>query len=281
LDKYDQPRIWPFFLLTFVFSWLLWLPFVLNGFGILELSDSVKSLMTPAVALGAFGPLISAVVLIASKGKWIGLKRYFRRSLNFHIKFKFYFAAFLIPVLGTAAAHYFVNLTGIDTLPPNLFPEDLTIPVFVLVIPYFIFILLAGGGQEEFGWRGYAQEPLQQHFGILMSSLLLGLVWGIWHLPLWFMPGEGHTYYSFYAFCLYTMSLSVILGWLYNASGKKMVIPWLLHTVSNVAVPFFPMLHLKDVPQPGYWVWVVIHAIIAIVITIWYSFIRPLEQSES
>ncbi len=266
----DDRKVGLYFLLTFIYSWLLWFPFVLNGFGILELSDSIKSLMTLSVALGAFGPLFSAIALIAYYSKWAGVKSFFRQAFSFRIKAIYYLLAFIIPILVTAAAHYLVNLSGIDTLPSNLFPEELSVPVFILVIPYFIFILLAGGGQEEFGWRGYAQEPLQKRFGILRASILLGIIWGLWHLPLWFMPGEGHTYYSFFAFWIYTVSMSVILGWIYNASGKKVVIPWLMHAASNVAVPFFPILHLEDVPQPGYWIWVGMNVIVAIGLTFWY-----------
>lgn len=155
-------------------------------------------------------------------------------------------------------------------MPTNLFPENLTIPVAVLIIPYFLLILIAGGGQEEFGWRGYVQEPLQQRFRILWGSILLGIVWGVWHLPLWFMPGEGHAYYSFFAFLIYTISTSVTIGWLYNAGGKKLIIPLLIHTMGNVSVPFFPIMHMDFVPQPGYWIWVSVSSLTAICMTIYY-----------
>lgn len=264
-------RVWTYFLLTFVFSWLLWLPFVLWGFGVIQLSQSIASLMTPAVMLGAFCPMISALILIINKNGWSGVKSFFRNALSFRIKPLYYILAILLPLLVTALAHYIVNFSGIDILPDNLFPEDLSVPVIVLIIPYVIFILIAGGGQEEFGWRGYAQEPLQQRFGILGGSAILGMFWGLWHLPLWFMPGEGHAYYSFFAFMIFTISMSISIGWLYNASGKKMVIPWIFHTISNVSVPFFPIMHMADVPQPAYWVWAVLNIIMAISLTIWYS----------
>jgi hypothetical protein len=259
-----------FFLLTFICSWSLWLPFVLWGFGVIQLSESIVSLMTPSVVLGAFGPMLAAVILIARKKGRHGVREFFRNAFSFRVKPKYYVLAFLLPVLITAVAHYLVNFTGIDILPANLFPEGLPVPVIALVIPYFIFILVAGGGQEEFGWRGYAQEPMQQRFGILGGSILLGIAWGVWHLPLWFMPGEGHAYYSFFAFLLYTISTSVIIGWLYNASGKKFIIPWIIHASGNVAVPFFPVLHLEDLPQPGYWVWVGINFLVATCMTVWY-----------
>jgi len=226
--------------------------------------------MTPAVSVGAFAPLVAAIILIVRKEGWAGVKTFFRKALSFRIKPIYYVLALLLPLSITAVSHYIVNFTGIDVLPANLFPEDLTIPVIALIIPYFLFILIAGGGQEEFGWRGYAQEPLQQRFGILGGSVLLGIVWGMWHIPLWFMPGEGHTYYSFLPFLMFTISMSVIIGWLYNASGKKLLIPLLLHTTSNVSVPLFPILHMADAPQPGYWVWIGVNVIVAVCMTIWY-----------
>lgn len=259
-----------FFIITFIFSWLLWLPFVLSGFEVIQLSEAVSSLMTLAVMIGAFGPMIAAVILIGRKEGKPGIKQFFRKAFSFRIKPIYYLLAFLLPMIITAISHYIVNFTGIDILPDNLFPENLAIPVIVLVVPYFLFILIAGGGQEEFGWRGYAQQPLQQRFGILGGSILLGIIWGVWHLPLWVMPGEGHAYYSFFAFLIYTVSTSVIIGWLYNASGKKLVIAWIIHAVGNVSVPFFPIMHMADVAQPGYWVWVSVSTLVAICLSIWY-----------
>lgn len=269
-NKHSSHNVLAFFILTFICSWLLWLPFVLAGFGVIQLPESVSSLMTLAVMLGAFGPLLAAIILIVRKDGRSGVKKFFRTAFNFRVKPIYYVLAFLLPLLITAVSHYIVNFTGIDILPANLFPKDLPVPVIVLIIPYFIFILVAGGGQEEFGWRGYAQQPLQKRFGILRGSMLLGIVWGMWHLPLWFMPGEGHAYYSFLAFMLYTVSTSVIIGWLYNAGGKKLIIPWIFHTIGNVSVPFFPILHMAKVAQPGYWVWVGVNILVAICLTLWF-----------
>ncbi len=259
-----------FFAITFGFSWLLWLPFVLDGVDIIQLPVAITSTMTLSVMLGAFGPMIAAIILAGRKEGRAGIKAYFRNAFSFRIKPIYYILAFLLPLFVTACAHYIVNFTRLDVLPANLMPEGLTIPIAVLIIPYFIFILIAGGGQEEFGWRGYAQEPLQQRFGILGGSMILGTAWGLWHLPLWFMTGEGHAYYSFLAFLLFTVSMSVIIGWIYNASGKKLVVPWIMHAISNVSVPLFPIIHMAKVPQPGYWVWVAINILVAGYLTIWY-----------
>lgn len=52
----------------------------------------------------------------------------------------------------------------------------LPIPAIILIVPYFLMMLIVGGGQEEFGWRGYAQEPLQERFGVVGGSIVLGVV---------------------------------------------------------------------------------------------------------
>ena len=269
-NKNSKRNLWKFFIITFLFSWLLWLPYVLAGFEIIILPETVTSMMTLVVMLGAFGPLFAAVILIRHNDGKSGVKEYFKKSFSFRVKPIYYLLALFLPFLITATAHFFVNLVGIDILPDNLFPENLSVPVVVLVIPYFLFILIAGGGQEEFGWRGYAQLPLQSRFGILWGSIILGLIWGFWHLPLWFMPGEGHAYYSFFAFLIYTVSTSVIMGWLYNACNRKLIIPLIIHTAGNVSVPFFPIMHMDFVPQPGYWVWVMVSSLVATFMTIYY-----------
>lgn len=279
--KNNNHNIWLFLVITFSYSWLLWLPFVLAGFNIIHLSDSIVSLITLAVALGAFGPMIAAVILNGRKQGKSGIKEFFRNALSLRVKPVYYILALLLPILITALSHYFVNYTGIDKLPDTLFPDSLlSVPAIVIFVPYFLFTLIAAGGQEEFGWRGYAQEPMQQRFGILKGSIILGLIWGLWHLPLWFMPGEGHTYYSFFAFLIYVVSTSVSIGWLYNASGKKLIIPLIIHTAGNVSVPFFPILHLASVPQPGYWVWAGANVIMAVCLTLWFRKNKKIQIQE-
>jgi membrane protease YdiL (CAAX protease family) len=167
-------------------------------------------------------------------------------------------------------AHYFTNVSGIDQLPSSLVPEEMDIPMYVLILPYTLMLFLLGGGQEEFGWRGYAQDPMQERFGVLKASLIIGIFWSLWHGPLWLIQGEGHEYYSFIAFALYATSWSLIIGIMYNLSGKKLIIPWLMHTFGNLSVPLFPVLFLEHVPQPGYWIWASMTFIVAVIMGLWY-----------
>ncbi len=259
-----------YFALTYLWAWIIWIPFVLPYFGVYEMTETLEGLLMVAVMLGAFGPLVAALILTYKDGGKKAIKQFFKKCLNFKIAPVFYVIAIITALAITAFAHYFTNLLGIDNLPNTLLPEDITIPIYVLVLPYLLMLFILGGGQEEFGWRGYIQDPLQDKIGIIKASLLIGFLWGFWHAPLWLIPGEGHSYYSLAAFLLYTTSWSLIIGIIYNLSGKKMVIAWILHAVSNLSVPLFPVLFLEDVPQPGYWVWAISNTVVALILGIWF-----------
>lgn len=258
-----------FFFLTFTYSWMVWLPFVLVEMCKLKTASIFPVFRTLALVIGAFGPFLAAATLIARKYGWSEVIRYLRQALDLRIKTRYFALAILIPLLITAGAHYIVNLTDIDSLPKTFFPENIPVPLVFVIIPYFLMMLVALGGQEEFGWRGYAQAPLQQKFGVFRGSLVLGIVWGVWHLPLWFMGDPNHEYYSFFAFWLQIISLAIIIGWFYNESGKKVAIAWIVHSVSNTVVPFFPVMHMAKVPQPGYWLWAGFYALAALSLTLW------------
>lgn len=270
INHRNERDVWTFFILTFAYSWPLWLPFVLVGLGVLKSSETLAALWMPALFIGAFAPLFSAVTMIAKNNGRSGIKKYMLQVFDLHVRARYLIFAVVLPLIITAAAHYIANLTGIDNLPNSFLPDNLPVPTIILAIPYFLVMLIIGGGQEEFGWRGYAQEPLQERFGVIGGSLVLGMIWGVWHLPLWFVPQDGHSYYSFLAFLVYTMSTAVIMGWLYNASDKKLVIPWVMHAMGNTVAPLFPIMHMEKVPQPGYLLWAGLNCITALGITIWY-----------
>ena len=223
-----------------------------------------------AVMLGAFGPLVGVIVVQYKIGKWNQVKTFFKHCFRFKIKPVYYILAIIIPLGVTIIAHYITTGFGISDLPDTLLPDDIQISPIILVLPYFILMLILGGGQEEFGWRGFAQDKMQEKYGILLGSTVLGLIWGLWHAPLWIMPGEGHENYPFIAFVLFTITFSIMIGILYNMSQKKMAIPWLMHAVSNTSVPLFPILFLEKVAQPGYWIWVAVNFVVTTLLVIWY-----------
>ena len=263
----ENRKVGLFFILAFVYTWILYLPSVLVGTGLMPAPVNMAIYASITLIVGAFGPMLAAITLLVRSSGWSGAWQLIRKAFDFRLKPIYLLAAFLLPLVITAGAHYFITLARIDVLPDTLLPDNLPYPVIVWAIPAFFSMLFIGGGQEEFGWRGYAQEPLQDRFGVIKGSTLLGAIWGLWHLPLWFIPGDPHAFYPFIAFFIFTIAFSVQIAWLYNGSGKKLIIPWIMHAMNNTMLPLFPVYRLEpNVVQTGAWVYVGINVLIAIMI---------------
>jgi membrane protease YdiL (CAAX protease family) len=252
----EERNPWLYFIVTFAISWLLWLPSVLAGFGVnVPIEAETYTLIT--VPIGAFAPMIAAIILISRKEGGRGVIALLRRAVDFRTPAKYYLLALGLPILFHAIPHYLAPVFGLEVA-ETLIPEEMANP-YLIFIPYFLFILFLGGGQEEFGWRGYALEPLTEKVGPVSSSLIIGIIWGLWHLPLWFMPGDGHARYSFVAFVIFTSGLSFMYTWLYYASGRKLITMFLMHAMSNTAAPYLPYLHWQDgKPETAFWLFVVV-----------------------
>jgi membrane protease YdiL (CAAX protease family) len=103
---------------------------------------------------------------------------------------------------------------------------------------YFLFFavtLFLAGALEELGWRGFMQPRLQQRFSALATSVVIGLVWAFWHVPL-ILAGAGN-FGAFHEYVVMVVATSVILGWLYNNTRGALPVVMLTHAASNMA-PF-------------------------------------------
>lgn len=262
-----KPAPWNFFILTFVYSWLIWLPSVLVGLGV-DLPINTANYSMVVVIIGAFAPLLAALTLVGRSEGRKGILSFLKQAVDFQVKPIFLVLALGLPLIIHLLSHYLARALGLEVA-RTLFPTEGFISSLVMAIPYFFLMLLIGGGQEEFGWRGYAQEPLQEKFGVIPASLLIGLIWGLWHLPLWFMPGDLHSAYSFLAFVLMTTSISLIYAWLYNASGKKLIVVIFFHAMNNTAAPLLPFLHgIEGKPETAYWIYAAVNLVFGVVFAV-------------
>jgi hypothetical protein len=113
----------------------------------------------------------------------------------------------------------------------------------VLVVAFGWILFLGGPVQEEFGWRGYLLDPLQTRLTPLGGGLAVGLVWAVWHLPLFYIPSET-IYYdnAFLGFAVSITLLSVLMTWVYNSTGGSLLPALLMHTSWNWAQGMFPVI---------------------------------------
>lgn len=145
------------------------------------------------------------------------------------IKLRPLLASILIPVL--AISIVWIAYSGITHKPLFDLIAKLSAGSILLI---FLDGLIRGPLGEELGWRGYLQLELNKRFSLLKSSLLVGTIWGMWHLPLWFVSGfQGANLLLYIVFFLAGLiSFSVIIGFVYGRGGN-LLYPILLHQMLN------------------------------------------------
>jgi membrane protease YdiL (CAAX protease family) len=211
------------------FGWS-WVPKALAGLGVL---NGVPVLPE----LGAFGPTVAAFVLVATANGVSGVRRLPARAVQVDYPVRWLAVALLLPVGVVAVALAVASVTG--TVPS--YPRAGT-PI-VLPIAFVFVFFLGGPVQEEFGWRGYLLDPLQNRLGATVAGLAIGLVWAVWHLPLCYIPSQT-IYYNIplFGFFVSTAFLSVLHTWLYNNTNRSLLPALLFHTAFNWANGMFPVL---------------------------------------
>lgn len=188
------------------------------------LSEFLFSPYNPA----AFGPLVGAVVLTYTEGRGREGASLLRKITKYKIGW-WHLPVFLVSPAIMGLALLMAVLSG-DPLPElAAFSDPLTI-LFA-----FAYILLLGGPlQEEFGWRGYALENLQQRRSAFTSSAFLGAVWGASHLPLSYVQGTIQSQTPILGFFVLIICAAFIFTWIYNNTGGSVLAVMIYHTMNNL-----------------------------------------------
>lgn len=153
--------------------------------------------------------------------------------------------AFSLPlVLMALAAAVHIALGGIIAPSP-------AIGYVLLVLANFFLVFLVGGPLgEELGWRGFGLPILQNHYNWRMASLILGVVWGAWHLPLFFSDGTSQNRNPLTLFSLSVVATSVLFAWLVNHMSGGVKKALILHTAINTWPTIIPVLPTDENYQP-------------------------------
>ena len=210
--------------LTLAFSYFVfWGPLALFKIPTISFVSDVNG---PAWAIGlyifgGFVPSLLAIYLTWKQEGGPGLRILGRRILRFNLGWHWYGATFLIVFAGTAGQLILNRLLG------HHFDGSL----FLTQLGIFLPLLIIGPLSEEIGWRGYALERLQTRWNALTSSLMVGLVWALWHLPLFMMVGTSQHELGipFIGFLVGMMTNSIFYTWLYNNTKQSLWSAILLH----------------------------------------------------
>lgn len=193
--------------------------------------------------LGGIGPLLAAVILLYRYGTREERRNFWWRIVDFRcIPRRWYGAIFLLVPAATALAGLLDVALGGWGIRLEAAARFLEQPL--AIIPFALFILLFGPVPEEPGWRGYALDRLQARRSALAASLILGTLWALWHLPLFFMEGSYQHSLGFgtLAFWLYLLSLlpdAILYTWIYNNTNHSTLSAILFHFMANFVGELF------------------------------------------
>jgi uncharacterized protein len=221
-----------FLAVTFAFSWLC----EIVAFGVLDLAFEV------AVIPAAFGPAIGAYVVLRAVEGRAGVHAWLRRLTLWRVDPKLYvFAVVVLPALVIASYAFLPD--GSDKL------GDAGAAFPVSFLGMLIVLALLGGGQEEPGWRGFALPRLLERYTPLGASVRLGVIWALWHLPLFVFVADYDNAGTDVAgvaamFVIFTVGLtiglSIIQTWLYHRSGGSVFLAVVAHGAANASFAFLP-----------------------------------------
>ena len=247
-----QNELLYFFLISFAWMWGLNIPRVLDSLEIITLPPLINTILG---YLAVFGPGIAAFALTRINNGRMDVKALWQRGWSGDYPKKWLLPAMLLmPVVGA------ITLLILQLLNQPI-PWEYGLPA-AMIVPIGLLIWLLGALPEEYGWRGYALPRLMESNNPLVASLILGLVWGLWHLPLHFISTTTQYVIPIWEYVLQTIILAVIYTWLFLGTKGSILIAGLFHAAGNITGAVVPYW----VTEPGRWVSFVLLLIPAVLI---------------
>jgi membrane protease YdiL (CAAX protease family) len=222
-----------FFLVTYTVSWVCFC-----SAAIIPEGTTLALLRVPLLLLGTFAPSLVAIGLTTwdngTRGTQAFLGRLFkRRNVDVRkVNVRWYlFAIGYMAAIKLAVALVHRAITG-------AWPTFGDTAWYVTAVAIVFSTPVQAG--EEIGWRGYALPRLAARMGYARASLLLGVLWACWHLPLFFVPGLDMQGQSFPVWALSVTALSVAITWLYAHTEGSLLLVMLMHSAVNQTLGIVP-----------------------------------------
>lgn len=221
-------RLWKFILLAYTLTWIFWVPMSVISRGLIDAKVPLLLLN----GLGVIGPSLATIIMVAfSRGKY-GVWNLIKKLLEWRVHFGWYIYALTMRLVILIVVYCLFFLTSRITV--NFAKIDL-----IKIIMLFLYYTVCALG-EEIGWRGFALPKLQEKFNPLVSSLILGVVWSCWHLPLFFTQGGEHINKPFGYYMLNMIAFTIIITILYNRTKGSILLATLFHGGFNIALDIIP-----------------------------------------
>jgi len=231
-----------YFALAFGIAWVIWIPMAASWQGLLPFQ--IPAIL--GIILAGCAPTVSAVILTGIESGKNGVDQLLGRFTLWRVGIHWY--AFVL--LSEAAIG--LSAIGLIIVPGGAVELPLYLSQWHLVLPIFLFNGLVAGLMEEFGWRGYALPRLQASRSAVSASLIIGVLWGLWHVPMWWkdLPVE------ILARMLLGIACAILYTWVYNNTKGSLLMPVLYHAAGNTARGMLQLMGVLSLPY-GKLSWVV------------------------
>ncbi len=221
-------------------------------------------LPTWASQLGALSASTAGIILAAIEGRKGGVRELLGRVLIWRVGIQWWAFALLFMIILAVAALYLFSLFG----GPAVDWSGLD-PLYSVVPSMIILIIFAGMG-EEFGWRGFALPRLQARHNALVSSLIIGALWSLWHIPLYFMKGttqydwqtEGGLILTFLGYSAFVIAWSIQYTWVFNNTKGSVLLAAVVHGAGNAWLSYI------DVFSRGHFGGIMALSIVSVIVSI-------------
>ena len=215
-----------FFIIAYAGAWLVWIPLAISedGAGLLSFRGPIGA--SASILIATFvGPFLSSFIMTGITEGREGVGRLLRRFVLWRVGLGWYLFALIgvpaIVVLGAIVLPGALSsFQGLASLVPPM-------PWLILIV----YVLFHGPLGEEPGWRGFALPRLQRRYGPLVGSLILGPLWALWHLPLFWVPAWNFppTLLNIVLFVISATAFTIIMTWVFNNTKGSLLIAILVH----------------------------------------------------
>jgi uncharacterized protein len=233
-----------FFVIAFAGTWIAFLPLVLaqNGLGLFSYTIPEIGPYPPSywfAVLGALlGPTLASFTVTAITTGKAGVQQLLRRYALWRVGLRWYlFVLVGVPLFQLVCASIFLGIAPLTALIQQW-------PLyFTTFLPNLLIIVVAVQIWEEGGWSGFAVPNLQKCFGALRTALILGPLWALWHLPVFFVPGQIFDQKVGAITMIVQMVLMIIVAiltrilmtWVFNNTKGSILIAILLHAALDAS----------------------------------------------
>lgn len=236
------------YLITIIFHGAL---AVSSQFGLVHFDSAIGILL---LVLGGSAPTVVAIFLIVRYESSSDQHSFFKSMFSFSPAMHYWIIALVLPLALGSMFHLLYRLSE----PSHNFQMGTLINYGLFLLSSIVF-----GGLEEVGWRGYLLPRLNRFISLTKSTLIIGFVWGLWHLPLFYVVESSHSEYAFFPYLLSAVMLSTYLTLLYMKT-KSILLMIIAHAAINAA--FAIGLGLIFIHDPFVYGFIIVMTLIGLVL---------------